>query len=170
MAVNLRRCAEIGGYEAKSPSARSEVAARAADERARGAARRYRPAMASHSHIGEGDAATVRSTRARRRARVCSILLLVASCLAAIPQAAMAANEPPGATRPIVESLGVESLGPPLPAHGADLTAAAEAPRLPVGAFCPTRPADPARETSAFGLTALLMWGLARRRTRTRSG
>jgi len=35
---------------------------------------------------------------------------------------------------------------------------------MPVGAFCPARPADPIREASTFGLTALLMWTLARRR------
>lgn len=38
---------------------------------------------------------------------------------------------------------------------------------LPVGAFCPARPSDPIREASTFGLTALLMWALARRRTRS---
>lgn len=41
----------------------------------------------------------------------------------------------------------------------------AESPRrIPVGAFCPARRADPLREASTFGASALLMWALARRR------
>jgi hypothetical protein len=35
---------------------------------------------------------------------------------------------------------------------------------IPVGAFCPPRNADPLREASTFGVSALLMWALARRR------
>ncbi len=37
---------------------------------------------------------------------------------------------------------------------------------IPVGAFCPARPADPLREASTFGVTALVMWALVRRRER----
>ncbi len=54
----------------------------------------------------------------------------------------------------------------PYPIAVMPITGGSDARPIPVGAFCPARPADPLREASTFGLTALLMWALVRHRER----
>lgn len=91
--------------------------------------------------------------------RAAARLLSLGSWLVVVSFAPPAVAADPGPIAPVIApdpDVRLVTLGPVIGSPGER--------QMPIGAFCPARPADPIREASTFGLTALLMWTLARRR------